>query len=73
MTGGETSYFGFEYQIHVSVLVMLLRHNRGGFAELEIETAFGNDAALKTPLEETKTLDLALYEQGRIEQIQMRN
>ncbi len=73
MAGGETSYFGFEYQIYVSVLVMLLHHERSDFAELEIETAFGNDATLRRlQSEETKTLDLTLHRQGLLEQIQVK-
>ncbi len=73
MTGGETSYYGFEYQISVSVLMMLLHHEKSDFAGLDIETAFGNDATLeKLQLEETKTLDLTFRGQGRFEQIQIK-
>lgn len=46
MGSGDKAYFGFEYQIQVSVLLMLRQHHAGNFVELQIETDFGHDASL---------------------------
>jgi hypothetical protein len=40
MSAGDTSYFGFEYQIYISVLLMLLRHQQSNFVELEVEREY---------------------------------
>jgi len=66
MASGEQSYFGFEYQIYMSVLLMLLEHQQGQFSTLYVETSFGHDATIshgrleKLELEEEKTLTTKL-------------
>ena len=59
MPGGEASYYGFEYQIYASVLLMLIEHQRSNFVGFRIETDFGNDAeAIVEQLETLKSLDI---------------
>ncbi|MCL4298952.1 MAG: ATP-binding protein [Anaerolineae bacterium] len=78
MSGGDTSYFGFEYQIYVSALVMLQHHLRSNFIQLKVETDFGNDA--EAILENqtvpdhlsSGTLDVALQENALVKQIQVK-
>ena len=63
MPAGDRSYFGFDYQIYASVLIMLLRHQSSDFEALEVETDFGNDATVtlqRLEAQRTKTLDLVV-------------
>jgi hypothetical protein len=61
VSGGVTSYFGFEYQIYVTALMMLLHHQNSTLDKVVIETEFGDDADFNLlEAQDVKTLDVAL-------------
>jgi len=58
MGAGDTSYFGFEYQLYASVFLMLIEHQNLSFSEMTVETTFGNDAAIQSVVVPSLDFDL---------------
>lgn len=44
--GGSDAYFGFEYQIQISALLLLMQHYMLNLNEFIVETEFGHDASV---------------------------